>query len=161
MTMNLQTLQDLLARLYTDPELRRAFLADPAAVALEFGIDPSEASELAAAAGAELEYFARTLLKKRMSEVKKLLPDVSSEIGDRFDALFAEFAAEFVPDSSKKHLLDAYQFALFLIGRQIAPKAAAADRSRLAFYGFGRRIVINHRSRPFVRIRIGKREFSF
>ncbi len=160
MTMNLTKLQDLLARLYTDPKLRNAFFADPAAVAREFGIGSAEASELAAAVGTELEYFARTLLRKRMSEAKKLLPEVSREIGDRFEALFAEFAEEFVPDSSKKHLLDAYQFTSFLIGRQIALKAAAADRSRLAFYGFGHRFVLNRHSRPFVRIRIGKREFG-
>ncbi len=159
--MSLRSEQDLLARLYTDPDLRRRFMGEPKDVGRDFGVAAETAAQLAAVAGDELDYFSETLFWKRFNEVAKLLPESRAAIGDGFEQRFREFAAGFVPDSIRKHLDDAYEFTGYLLANGEHAAVVSRERARLAFYGYARNFVFNKRSRPFIQLRLGKREFRF
>jgi hypothetical protein len=60
-----QALEAFLARLYTDEELRREFLATPLAVARRAGLDAAQAAALAAVDRAGLELAAQSIARKR------------------------------------------------------------------------------------------------
>ncbi len=85
--MGLAQTQTLLARLYTDAELRREFFDAPAAVADSFGLQGAEAQRLAAIDKVEVEAFARSLVGKRALDVRKTLPLTALALGNKFDAL--------------------------------------------------------------------------
>lgn len=159
--MSLRHEQDLLARLYTDPELRGRFMRDPETAGGEFGVAPEISAQLASAAGDELEFFSESLFWKRFNEVVKLLPESRAAVGEDFERRFREFAAGFVPDSIKKHLDDAYEFTGYLLAKGEHATVVSRERARLAFYGYARNFVLNRHSRPFVQLRLGKREFRF
>ncbi|HYO62387.1 MAG TPA: hypothetical protein VER08_01905 [Pyrinomonadaceae bacterium] len=113
--MGLAETQKALARLYTDEGLRGRFFADPAAVGGELGLSAEEARRLAEVGSSRAEYFAASLVNKRLGEVSKLLPLTAGVLGQEFRRLFREFAArEPVPAGLKKHLRDAVTFAEFV-----------------------------------------------
>jgi len=60
-----QALEAFLARLYTDANARRNFLADPRGSAVRAGLEPSEVDGLAAIDRDGLELAARSFEKKR------------------------------------------------------------------------------------------------
>lgn len=110
--MALQQQQDLLARLYTDPNVRQQFLNEPSSFADDLGLSDEDAEALAKAAGYEVNWFADSLVNKRLREVRKLLPISERVIGrDEFERRFREFAAGFAPTTVKKHLEEALAFA--------------------------------------------------
>jgi hypothetical protein len=115
--MGLTQVQELLARLYTEPELRERFSADPQGVGEALGLDAEEAGRLAQLPAAEIDRFARSLVHKRRSEVEKLLPLTRRALGPRFPVLFREHAARFMPNGVKKQFHDAVAFAEFLARR--------------------------------------------
>lgn len=63
--MNPIALEAFLARLYTDPALRAAFLADPVAVARAAGLDVDTSRSLANIDRAGLELAAESFARKR------------------------------------------------------------------------------------------------
>ncbi len=157
--MSLRNEQDLLARLYTDPELRARFMCDPETVGGEFGVAAETAAQLASVAGDELDYFSESLFWKRFNEVAKILPEIRAALGEDFECRFREFSGGFVPDSIRKHLDDAYQFTGYLLAKGEHAAVVSRERARLAFYGYAKSFVFNRHSRPFVQLRLGKREF--
>lgn len=112
--MSLKEEQDLLARLYTDPDFRERMLSG------NDSADP-RTRDLASAAADEVKWFAESLVTKRLREVEKLLPLIRNEIGAKeFEAMFRAFAPSFNPSSVKKHLEDAVEFAQYLqAGRRV------------------------------------------
>ncbi len=113
--MPLQEQQDLLARLYTDREFQSKFLADPGSHANDLGLSAADAKSLAASAANEVRWFADSLVNKRLREVVKMLPLTYREVGaTAFEEAFRNFAAEFSPFSTKKHLEDALAFSDWL-----------------------------------------------
>jgi pantoate kinase len=60
-------IERLLARLYTDPQLRERFLDDAAGVAQEAGLSPSEAEAVAQMSAQDLGIAARSYQSKRAS----------------------------------------------------------------------------------------------
>lgn len=123
--MGLKEQQDLLARLYTDPEIRSEFTAEPERIGDEFELTESEITDLSALAESEVEWFADSLFWKRFREVEKLLPTSSSAIGKDLEPYFREFSSEFNPTSVKKHLEDALEFSRWLLkGGKLSPVAA-------------------------------------
>ena len=107
-------MQHLLAVLYTDAALRQRFSIAPESVAEEFGIDAAAARQLADLPSAQVGGFARSLLRKRMNEVGRLLPATSRVLGARFAPLFESHAAQFQPQGLRRHFDDAVAFAAFL-----------------------------------------------
>jgi hypothetical protein len=143
--MALQQEQDLLARLYTDPDIRKQFLSKPASFAAESGLSHEDADALARAAGYEVNWFADSLVNKRLREVRKLLSLTEQEIGaTEFERRFREFAAGFSPTSVKKHLGDALAFSDVLCGDDAVERpvkdVTRFESRRLRHGAFGRRI---------------------
>ena len=153
--MGLREQQDLLARLYTDPELFSRFEAEPESVATKFQLTETEIHDLSALAGPEVKWFADSLIWKRFREVEKLLPTSSWLIGEKFEPLFREFSCEFNPTSVKKHLEDALAFTDWLLrGNHLDPLPADVLRfesTRLRHNAEGRRFSacrLSHDVRP-------------
>lgn len=148
--MSLADTQRLIARLATDTELHKKFVENPIDVGAGFGVQAGEACALALETAALLEPFARSLVGKRLNEVRKLLPRTSATMGGRFGSLFRSFAPSFVPQGVKKHVLDAIAFAEYL-----EAKLKEEDRS-LAWIGSLARFEaswLTVRSRPCLLIR--------
>jgi hypothetical protein len=111
--MELMRMQQAVARLVTEDAGREQFLADPAASAAALGLIGGEARRLAEAADS-LRLFARCLRKKRLREVRKLLPLTSRAIGPAFGTLFFRHAHGYLPRGTNRHPEDAIAFASFL-----------------------------------------------
>ena len=144
--MGLEQQQNLLARLYTDADFRRAFLSEPEKVGAENDLTGAEIGELAAIMPEELNFFAESLFWKRLREVEKFLPLTRKVLAADFTALFREFSQTFNPQSVKKHFEDALEFCLFLHGARdvsdLARSAAKFERSKLEFFGHEKRLVV-------------------
>lgn len=128
--MSLAAEQHLLARLYTDAELRRRFFAEPQAVGQAEGLDPDAARGLASPRVREqVETFARALVAKRLQSVRPLLPGTARLLGPKFAELFRVHAEKFAPQGRRKIPQDALTFALKLreseVFRQLPRHAAA------------------------------------
>ena len=142
--MGLQEQQNFFAKLYTDPDFRIAFMADPLAIGSAGGLTESESEDIVAVSADEIEAFADSLFWKRLHEVEKLLPITACVLGVEFRKHFRTFAIAFNPTSVKKHLDDAVEFCRFL--RQdpgIMPAARDAARlegAKLEFFGRNRRL---------------------
>lgn len=136
--MSLQNRQNLLAKLYTDTALRRAFLSEPEKIGAQNDLSLAEIGEIAAVMPEELNFFAESLFWKRLREVEKFLPLTRRALGDEFAESFREFSQIFNPRSVKKHLEDALEFCRFLRKQNIsdfAKNAAKFEQSKLEFFG--------------------------
>ena len=87
--MELIEQQRLLARLYTDAETRRRWLAEPERFAQALGVDRPTAEKLST----QVESFARSLQRKRLGAVIKHLPATRKAMGHTFDELFLSIRA--------------------------------------------------------------------
>lgn len=134
--MSLLEQQNLLARLYTDADLREAFLENPHSIAAEFGLTREEAQSITAILPDEVTFFSRSLVYKRLREVEKLLPICRNVLGDEFARLFEEFSSDYNPTSIKKHLDDALAFTGWLLGRETSPLVRDAARFESAKHRF-------------------------
>lgn len=158
--MSLSEQQNLLARLYTDAEFRRAFLTAPEKIGAENDLSETETAEIAAIMPEELEFFAESLFWKRLREVEKILPLSKKALGADLKVFFREFSKNFNPQSVKKHLADALAFTGFLQNQNIsglARDAARFERAKLEFYGLEKRFVVcrlNHDVRQLYRAEV-------
>lgn len=138
-------MQSLLARLYTDADLRERFLAEPDKIGRENSLNEKEIEQIAEVLPEELRFFAESLFHKRLHEVEKLLPLTQSGLGEKFAAYFREFSNQFVPNSIKKHLEDAIAFADFLEHQRLEPlwlsDLVRFERARLEFNNLGKRFI--------------------
>ncbi len=114
--MGLAEQQKVLARLYTDAGFRERFLADREGMAASLGLSPEDVQQVANLSSTQVRFVAQSLYRKRLGEVRKLLPATHQALGLRFGTLFREFADTHTPASSKKHLGDALAFAVFVEG---------------------------------------------
>ncbi|TLG77947.1 hypothetical protein [Methylocystis sp. B8] len=139
--MALAETQALLARLFTDEDLRREFFESPIAVAPRFGLSMHETQSLVSIDRREMEAFAQSLIGKRALYARKALPLTAQALGDRFNPLLRETIRGVARD--KKHRTDAAAFAA-LIDTRIAcrrlepPWLADLARFELAFIDAGR-----------------------
>lgn len=113
--MSALEVQQLLARLYTDPGILEEFLSDRetfcatranGCAELIRQIDPGQ-----------LEFFAVSLRAKRAGEVKKLLPMTVRALAGEFAEAFDRYAATTIASGDRKHLADAMAFCEWLIER--------------------------------------------
>lgn len=143
--MSLEQQQNLLAKLYTDADFRRAFLSSPAKIGAENDLSEAEIREIAEIMPEELNFFAESLFWKRLRETEKLLPLTKKVLGEDFANLFREFSAKFNPQSIKKHFEDAREFCRFLRRQKIselAKNVAKFEASKLEFFGAERRLTV-------------------
>jgi hypothetical protein len=112
--MALAEVQYALARLYTDAALPARFFADPLAVGTELGLTAEEARQLGTLSAQQVRFFANTLRRKRLCEVRDLLPLTHRLLGKTFVALFWQFAPSYAPRGIYKHRDDALAFVRFL-----------------------------------------------
>ena len=135
--MSLLDAQNFLANVYTDENLRREFLSAPEKTGRENNLSEKEIAELAALFPEELNFFAESLIHKRLRAVEKLLPVTAKSLKGNFENCFREFAVQYTPESIKKPLEDALRFAEFLQTKGIEPiwvaDLAKYERAKLEF----------------------------
>ncbi len=121
--MSIAETQALLARLFTDDELRREFFELPVAVAARFGLSAEEAQRLAALDRREMDAFARSLIGKRALYVRRALPLTACVLGDQFDALVREAIGRRADDGKRRSDAAALvaQLERRLAQRELAP----------------------------------------
>ena len=112
--MSLSTVQQVLARIYTDSKLRDDFLTNPDVVGISFGLNCQEIQQLSKLSSQQVNLFASSLKHKRLGEIRKLLPLTNKVLGKELDRLFFKYSETYLPTGSKKHLLDAIAFTKFL-----------------------------------------------
>lgn len=143
--MSLLDVQNFTARIYTDENLRRKFLSAPEQTGRENNLSEKEIAELAAVFPEELNFFADSLLYKRLREVEKLLPLTARALSKDYEKHFREFAVQYTPESIKKHLEDAVRFAEFLQTKEIeliwARDLAKYERAKLEFNVYQKRFL--------------------
>jgi hypothetical protein len=143
--MNLAKIQALLARLYTDAELRERFLLEPEKVCAENDLIGSEVDQIAQILPEELSFFAESLFYKRLREVEKLLPRTKEILSADFEKYFREFSNGFLPAAIKKHLEDALQFSDFLLKQELKSvwlkDLIRYEQANLIFNGFGKKFL--------------------
>ncbi len=143
--MSLLDVQNFLARIYTDAQLRREFLSAPEQTGRENNLSEKEIAELAAVFPAELNFFAESLFYKRLRAVEKFLPLTGKSLKGNFENCFREFASQFTPETIKKHFEDALRFAEFLQTKRIEPvwvaDLAKYERAKLEFNVYQKRFI--------------------
>jgi len=135
--MSLLDVQNLLARIFTDEDLRLRFLREPEKIGIENNLSASEIEQIRQILPEQINFFADSLFYKRLREVEKLLPLTRKAAGKEFEKYFREFANQFLPQTIKKHLEDAIRFGEFLQSKKIEPvwvkDLARFERARLSF----------------------------
>lgn len=114
--MSLKAIQQVLARLYVDSELRRQFFDNPDEIGQDLGLNAAEVQQLQKIPRAQINFFGRSLERKRLNAVRGLLPLTSQALGTQFSQLFAQYAPTYAPSGIKKHRDDAVMFCNFLSG---------------------------------------------
>jgi hypothetical protein len=112
--MSLINLQQALARIYTDSKLRNIFLTNPDVVGKSLGLDCHEIQQLSQLSSQQVNLFASSLKRKRLGEIRKLLPLTNKILKKEFDRLFFSFAETYLPTGNRKHLLDSIAFCNFI-----------------------------------------------
>lgn len=113
--MGLREVQTLTARLYVDRQLRNRFFEDCTAVAEQFGLSAEEAEALQLLSQEQVEGFAASLKRKRLGEVRNLLPLTAKALADALPQLFFAFAERGAPRGIARHAVDAIAFSDHLV----------------------------------------------
>jgi hypothetical protein len=176
--MSLLEQQNLMARLYMDEDLRRAFLSDPPGVAAPFGLSTREIEELSLIIPDEVEAFSESLLRKRMREVEKMLPLVRKALAGRFEAMFLRYAEGAQAAGEMTRSEDVLEFCRYLERESPgeARDAARFERARIKFFTRRRNLIVRSfdhdvgellrsggivkRRTYYVWMRIGKKEYQ-
>jgi hypothetical protein len=120
--MSIDSIQGILSRLYTDADFLREFIADKNIFYKTHGIVSQETIEFLEAVPVEqIVLFARSLTKKRIHEIKNLIPATTILIGKRINELLLEHSEAYVPNGIHKHHDDAATFINFLLKQKELP----------------------------------------
>ncbi|MBX7170108.1 MAG: hypothetical protein K1X72_04060 [Pyrinomonadaceae bacterium] len=140
--MSLLEQQNFLARIFTDETLRQTFWENPQIVGIENGLDEVEIVQIKSIIPEDLNFFADSLLHKRLNEVEKLLPLTKKILEKDFGKYFREFSQIFQPITVKKHLEDAIEFCKYLQLNKIKPSPAQStakfEQTKHEFFGYGK-----------------------
>jgi hypothetical protein len=144
--MSLLDVQNLLARIFTDDDLRLRFLREPEKTGAENNLNEAEIEQIKQILPEQINFFADSLFYKRLHEVEKLLPLTRKALEKDFEKYFREFANQFLPRTIKKHLEDAVRFGEFLRTKKIEPvwarDLAKFECSRLSFNNSKKRFLL-------------------
>ncbi|HKI21661.1 MAG TPA: hypothetical protein VKA15_27465, partial [Isosphaeraceae bacterium] len=137
--MGLAEIERALARLYVDVSLRNRLAGDPASVGAEFRLTVPETQRLSSIPSRQLEQFAESLLRKRASQVSRIVPMTACALGARYSKWFERYATAAPPRGSRADVGDAVGFvdALVRFGPEVEPPwAADLARYELAWFRF-------------------------
>src|ERR687886_2080573 len=95
--MGLSEIEQILARLSADEELRARFVENPFALGRELGLTPTRTRQLRREAAARFDSFANTPRERRFVQVNKLLPLTHRVLKERFTNYFNGYVAEHGP----------------------------------------------------------------
>lgn len=136
--MGLREQQNFLAKLFTDENLRISFYENPEITGQENDLSEIEIIQLKGIIAADLDFFAESLINKRLHEAKKLLPLTEKILSLDFDEFFQYFSNQFQPTSVKKHLEDAIEFCKYLQLQQVEniylKDTAKFEQTKLEFF---------------------------
>ncbi|HLO85317.1 MAG TPA: hypothetical protein VK203_09935 [Nostocaceae cyanobacterium] len=113
--MGLREIQQVLAQIYTNTELRKRFFANPQVVGLELGLSLDEVEYLTQLSQKDVNTFANSLKWKRLGEVREMLPRTAKVLGKDFNTLFWQYAETYLPTGIKKHRDDTIAFSNFIL----------------------------------------------
>ena len=148
--MALAHVQSMLARIYTDTELRQKFLLNPFEVATEYNLEDSEIEQVIDLSKDQVESFAVSLIYKRLGEIRKKLPFTARLLGKKFSRLFFQYAQASTPQGIKKHLEDTFLFADYIKRMAGQEKAAPWVVEVLQYEVNGIKAIISKFSLSFV-----------
>lgn len=131
-----------MGRLLSDGDLRRAFSADPEAVANQFCIQSHDRAAFLGLVPHELEFQAEILLRKRFGEIQRLLPQTLVQLDEEAWQLFRKFGHGKWPKTSPQPIHHAHAFCEYLAREKLA-SVCALESNRLRFV-LGRRRVAMH-----------------
>lgn len=131
-----------LGRLLRDAALRQLFRQDPTGTARVFGVREDLLSALTSLDPDELDLQADTLLRKRLHEVQRLLPNTFARLGAAAHELFLRYAGNHWPEGHLRHVEDAAAFEQYLLqyGRDYV---CLSELNRVAFLASRRRIAVH------------------
>lgn len=112
--MSLTDIEQILARLSTDEELRARFVENPFALGRELGLSPTKTRQLRREAAARFDSFAATARERRFMQVNKLLPFTHRVLRERFTHYFDLYVAEHGAVSVEHLFGDVLRFAEYL-----------------------------------------------
>ena len=115
--MSLITVQNALARIYTDSKLRDDFLTNPDVVGRTLRLNCVKIQQLSKLSSQEVNMFANSLKQKRLGEIRKLLPSTVKVLEGEFNKLFFQYAETYLPNKNNKHLEDAIAFTEFILNK--------------------------------------------
>ena len=112
--MGLQEIEQILARLSADDELRGRFVNDPFALGRELGLSATSTRQLRRAAAVRFDTIAATPHERRFGQVYKLLPLTHRVLKGRFTYYFDRYVAEHGAVSFERLFGDVFAFADYL-----------------------------------------------
>ncbi len=115
--MGLSEIEQILARLSADEELRARFAEDPFAVGREFGLSDARSRQLRRRAAARLAGDSSTPREQRFVQVYKLLPLTHRVLKGRFTFYFERYVEEHGAVSFERLFGDVLAFAEYLEGK--------------------------------------------
>ena len=119
-------------RLLRDGRLRDRFASEPALAASLLGVTAASAEILRALNGADLEFQARVLLRKRSELVQRLMPRTFAALDVRAWPVFLAYARTFWPEEPNAALRDAAGFCRHL-ERTEPGVLSDTERNRMRF----------------------------
>lgn len=108
-------LQEALVRLWTSAPDRDRFLADREAWLVTESLSAETCRKLRLLDAAQLKHFADGLLRKRLGQVRQLLPGAAAQLGPEFTTRFIAWARNSPPAATQHHSDDTRQFAILLL----------------------------------------------
>jgi hypothetical protein len=112
--MGLTEIEQILARLSTDEELRKRFVNDPFALGRELGLSTVGSRHLRRTAAARFNSIAASPRERRFVQVYKLLPLTHRVLKGRFTDYFDRYVAEHGAVSFERLFGDVLAFADYL-----------------------------------------------
>lgn len=131
-----------LACLLKSGALRDRYALDPEGVLAALHIRKSEWPAFASLPPDDLEFQSRILLRKRFTEVKKLLPQTCASLGDPAWAAFQSYGREHWPSDTGGAIEDALSFHAAAF-EQFPKRVCNTERNRLRFRLSTRRFEIH------------------
>jgi len=112
--MGLEEQQAALAKIYTSHSLREQLVKLALKEDFYLGLCRSEQTKLYSIVNTDIKIFALSLLRKRLEQIKKILPGTCALLAENLSSLFQTFAADKPTTGVKRHLIDASNFANYL-----------------------------------------------
>jgi len=112
--MGLKEQQAALAKLYTSESSRDHLASSGSTRDSSLKLNQAEQAKLNSILQDEVKSFATSLIRKRLGQVKNMLPGTCALLGETLWDLFQCFAANQSTSGVKRHLIDARNFTRYL-----------------------------------------------